>query len=88
MQSFDALGAEDFIHDFNFITEFVGDLQEAFGQLGYVDQSDLEVLTQVRVVEAFESLNHELDDPRLSGMVQLLDDLLLALKVDGATHDD
>lgn len=67
----------------------MADSKESHWQLSHIDESDFEVLPQLRdLTEVLQSVDHELDDPGLVELVKLFDDLLLAVQVNRAAHND
>ena len=88
MECFHTSWAENFIKNINFIGKFVTDLQETLWKLSNIDESNLQVLSEVWVnIVILKSVNHQLDDMWLTILVKLIDYLLLSFKMDGATHD-
>ena len=82
MQGFDGAGAEDLVQDGNFSQELSGDLFEATRELGHVRQGDLEVVTEVRILVTLQAGDDRLEDQRVVVSVNLVDDLVLAFKMD------
>jgi len=67
----------------------VADLQETLGELRDVVQSHDEVLSEVGILLlVLKASDDQLNDSGLSLLVDLVHDLLLAVEVDGAAHDD
>ena len=61
---------------------------EATWKLGNVCERDLQVVTKVGELVDFKAGNDCLNDDRVALLVNLIDDLVLTLQVDGAAHED
>ena len=89
MESLYASRSKDFIKNFNFVGELMADFEEAVRKLSNVHEGYLEVLSQVWIFMLIhKSCDHELDDSWFILSVDFVDDLFLAIKMDGATHDN
>ena len=89
MKTLDTLGAEDLVQNVDLARQVVANTQEANWQFRNIDKGNLEVLTQIRVlVLSLQARDHKLDNSRLIMLVELFNNLLLAVKMNGAAHDD
>ena len=82
MKGLNALWAEDLVKDLNFVRELVADLQETLWELSDVHESNFQVLSQVWVlVLSLKPVDHESNDSWQAILINLVDDLFLAIKV-------
>lgn len=89
MQSLDTSGTENLIQCLNLVRQLMANGQEAIRKLRNVDQSILEVLSQIiMLILVLQSVDHQSDDSWLFHVVHLINDLFFAIQVDGAAHDD
>ena len=65
------------------------DLQESLWKLSNIHEANLKVLSEIWVlILRHKPIDHELDNPWLSILINLIDNLFLAVKMDRATHDN
>ena len=88
MEWFDGASPENLVKDLNFVNEFHRDVAEASRKLSNVGQHHIKIVTQGRVRDRLKSLDHSLQNQRVSVSIHLVDDLILSLEVDGAAHQD
>jgi len=87
MQSLNASWPENLVQDLYLVGKLVADLEEAVWELGDVDECYLQVLAEVReFILIHKPCNHEADDPWVTILVDLVHDLLLAIKMNRAAH--
>ena len=88
MKRFDGASSKDLVEDGNLCEELSGDFLEASGQLGHIRESDLQVVAQIREHIALHPRNNRLDNYWVLLSVNLVNDLVLSLQVDGGAHEN
>lgn len=63
MKSFDASWTEDLIEDFDLVGELVANLEETIRKFGNINQSNLEILSEIwELLLILEVINHQFDN--------------------------
>ena len=89
MESFYTLWPENFIQNLNLIRELMRNLQKSLWKLSNIHEANFKILPKVWVlILCHKPIDHKLDNSWLAIVINLIDDLLLTIKMDGATHDD
>jgi len=88
VQGLNCACAKDFIENSDLRQELASDLLEATRELSNVRQSNFQVVTEVRVLINLEAGNDCLDNDWVACLIDLVDNLVLALQVNRAAHQD
>ena len=65
------------------------DLQESLWKLSYIHKTDFKILSKVWVlILSHKPIDHQLNNSWLSILINLIDNLFLSVKMDGAAHND
>ena len=88
VQGLDCTSSEDFVQDSDLSQELAGDFREATRQLSNVRESNLEVVAKVREAVIFQTRDDGLNNNWVLLSINLVDDLVLTLQMDGSTHEN
>lgn len=88
MQGLNSTRAKHLIEDADLRQQLAGDFLETAGQLSHISQCNLQVVAKIRELVDFEARDNRLDNHRVARSINLVDDLVLAVQVNGAAHED
>lgn len=67
MKTLHRLGTKQLIKNVDLICKVVANAKETFGELRNINQSDLKILTEIRILLlVLKAMNHQLNDPGLT----------------------
>ena len=88
VQRLDSASSENFVKDCDLSQKLAGDFSEATRQLSNVGESNLEVVAKVREAVIFQTRDDSLNDFWVLLIVNLVNDLVLTIQVNGSAHED
>lgn len=88
MKGLNASRAKNIVKKIHFVTELVGDFEEALRKFSDVNECDLQILPDVCLLHIVQSLNNFLQDFGFFGGLFVSNRLFLPVEMNSATHKD